>query len=88
MLPSSRVAGFVPGGMVMDEIDTCIIQPCLKKPQTNRTYRIVVIIFMKVLNFGSNILAGKFPVSGLFFETLLCSCSAHVPGNSQLVVFF
>ena len=24
LLPSSRVPGFVPGGMVMDEIDTCI----------------------------------------------------------------
>ena len=50
----------------MDEIDTCIIQPCLKKPQTNRTSRIVVIIFMNVLNFGIYILAGKFPVCGLF----------------------
>ena len=32
---------------------------------------------MKVLNFRSNILAGKFPV--VFFETLLYSCLAHLP---------
>ena len=39
----------------------------LKNPATrNLTSRAVVIIFMKVLNFGSNILAGKFPVSSLF----------------------
>ena len=34
--------------------------------------------FMKVLNFRSNILAGKFPLV-VFFETSLYSCSAHVP---------
>ena len=27
MLPSSHVPGVCPGGMVMDEIDTCINQP-------------------------------------------------------------
>ena len=73
------VGGFCPGGVclggiVMDKIDTCIIQPCLKKPQTNRTSRIVVIMFTKVLNFGSNILAGKFPVSGHFLR----HCCIHV----------
>ena len=49
-----------------------------QKPQTNHTSRIVVIIFMKVLNFGSNILAGKFPISGLFWDTavfMFSSCA-------------
>ena len=41
-------------------------------------FHLLYSCFMKVLNFRSNILAGKFPVSSLF-ETLLYSCSAHVP---------
>ena len=31
LLPSSRFSGFVPGGMVMDEIDTCIIRSSTKE---------------------------------------------------------
>ena len=45
-----------------------VIQLFLKKPKRDLTSRIVVIILMKVLNFGSNILAGKFPVSGIFLR--------------------
>ena len=56
-----------------------VIQLFFKKPQRSITSKIVVVISMKVLNFGSNILARKFPVSSLFFETSLYSCSAHVP---------
>ena len=37
----------------------------VSKTQTNSTSRVVVIVFMNVLNFGSNILAWKFLVSSL-----------------------